>query len=65
MKIKVISPYINRDTQYQEGQVLEVSDERARFLLADAPGCFEIVGTETKEQTAPVDRMVRKARITK
>jgi hypothetical protein len=67
MKIKVVSKYSNQKAQYGAGQVIDVPEEEAAFLMNDAPGCFDLVNdipadTEQKEFTAPVDKMERKHR---
>jgi len=60
-KLKVISEYRNRETHYGVGSVIEVTDEQVKFLMADAPGCFEVyTEPEVKAVEAPpVDKMVR------
>jgi hypothetical protein len=50
---------------YPSGRVVEVSQEQARWLMDDAPGCFEIVEAEAAPKTvalsmAPVDKMVKR-----
>jgi hypothetical protein len=37
----VVQPYRNREVYYEAGRVIEVSEQEANWLLADAPGCFE------------------------
>jgi hypothetical protein len=43
VRLKVISPYKNRDTQYEIDQVITVSAETAEWLMRDASGCFKFV----------------------
>ena len=69
VKLLVISEYISRGERYPEGKTLEVPEDRAAFLLRDAPGCFERVEDapiHTEQSAAfdapPADKMVRRAR---
>lgn len=61
MKLKVISRYRSREVQYLPGQDIEVSEAEGRLLLADAPGCFEVVGEVEVEafDAPPKDKMLR------
>ena len=40
MKLRVKHNYTNRNRQYRAGVVIDVSEEEAEFLLADAPRSF-------------------------
>lgn len=64
IRIMVLALFRSRDTEYHPGQVLEVDEQRARFLLTDAPGCFERIIDKSIEQ-APIDKMVRRAKAKK
>lgn len=56
VKLRVTMNYVNRDLVYKAGQIIEVSEEQARYLMADAPEVFEI----HKEVTAPPkDKMIK------
>lgn len=62
IKLQVYRNYRNRDTQYRAGEVIEVTEERARFLMADAPGVFAY-DPPTEDKTiriAPRDKMQRR-----
>lgn len=41
MKLIVLSDYQSRLGQYSEGHEIDVSEELAAHLMADAPGCFK------------------------
>ena len=41
IKLRVIADYRNRKIYYKAGQVIEVGQDLASFLMADSPGCFE------------------------
>jgi len=45
MKLKCTGKYVNdaRGLRFRKGQVFEVDEAQATFLMADAPGCFEEV----------------------
>ena len=43
VKLNVIADYRNRKIHYKAGQVIEVGQELAAWLMNDASGCFEIV----------------------
>lgn len=43
MKLRVLFGYRNRALACAPGTMIQVDDERAAFLLKDAPGCFEVV----------------------
>lgn len=58
-KLRVVSEYRSRDVVYGVGSVIEVSDEQARFLMVDAPGCF-VVHVEKAIEAPPVDKMVKR-----
>lgn len=68
IQLLVKHAYRNRNVSYQAGEVIEVSDEQARFLMADAPGVFAPVETGQQEKSveaAPKDKMVRRGKVTK
>jgi hypothetical protein len=71
MILYVMGNYRNRNTAYQAGDVIEVSDTEGAHLQADAPGCFaqnpappslEGEGEAKSFIRAPLDKMVRRAR---
>ena len=41
VKLRVVQTYRNREVYYEAGRVIEVSEQEASWLMADAPGCFE------------------------
>jgi len=53
MKLKVVQPYRCRDVVYAVGAVLDLSDEETRWLMADAPGCFEVVPKRKPRKAKP------------
>ena len=65
MRLLVKSNYRNKNTQYREGVVIEVSEAEGRFLLVDAPGCFAIENPPPilSIDNPPVDRMMRKRHV--
>jgi hypothetical protein len=69
MKLKLISNYSSREVRFDAGVEIEVSDAQAAFLMADAPGCFAVVGPEVVEvkdfDAPPVDKMIHKAKVKK
>lgn len=54
MKLKVLSNYQNRDVSFAKGSVIEVDTEYARFLMTDAPGCFEEFSKKLDDQPVSV-----------
>lgn len=67
VKLKVIKSYRNRNTQYQEGQVIDVTSSEAAFLIRDAPGCFTPVDTPVDTEykgfiAPPKDKMARRGK---
>jgi hypothetical protein len=66
MKLKCLSRYDNvpQGLHYRPGQVLEVSEDMARWLMDDSPSSFEHVKPEpeVKEVEAPPqDKAVKRA----
>lgn len=64
IKLRVKGSYVNRGVAYSPGQVIDVSDEEARFLMADAPGCFEPVRNTRRRKRVrkpPQNKMVEAA----
>ena len=55
MKLKVLGRYSNepRGLVYAEGQIIEVDEGLAAYLLGDSPGSFE-------EYKAPVKRRTKR-----
>jgi|GEM_PF-6694840 len=64
MKLKVLARYRSRAVEYAAGDIIEVSEAEGRLLLADAPGCFEVVGDVEVEalDAPPKDKMLRPAK---
>lgn len=62
MKLWVLSPYENRGICYAAGTLIDVTEDEARFLMADAPGVFaHDPPTEDKTiRIAPRDKMQRR-----
>jgi len=60
MKLKCIAPYRNdvRGVIYRVGDVFEVTAEMKRFLLADAPGCFEEAVEKKALDVPPANKMM-------
>lgn len=61
IKLKCILPYRNdpRGWLYKPGTVFDATEADAKFLLADAPGCFEVVKPKAKRVgRPPKDKMV-------
>ena len=58
IKLRCVLTYANGplNLAYEVGTVFDADDAQATYLLADAPGCFEVV----KAVTAPArDKMIR------
>lgn len=60
IKLLVLFSYTNdpRNIRLLAGERIEVEDAQAAFLLADAPGCFEVVTAETKQAKPVANKMV-------
>lgn len=41
VRLKVLSNYSNQSVTFDADQVIEVDEAMARWLMSDAPGCFE------------------------
>jgi hypothetical protein len=74
MKLRCIAPYKNgpMGLAYQVGDEFEPSPQLRLFLLADAPGCFEVVkAASTVEDRAkaldepPADKAIKAPRAKK
>ena len=63
-KLKVVSEYRAGDVSYPLGEVITVEDDRADFLMRDAPGCFEVYAEPVAKEikAAPADKMVKHAK---
>lgn len=62
--LKIVEDYHGR-VEYAAGQVITVSAETAEWLLADAPGCFELARPVVHIDEIPVppkDKMVHEAK---
>lgn len=53
MKLYVVSPYKNRDVYYKAGQVLDVDEEEAKFLMTDSPGSFSKEEPKEEKKAKP------------
>lgn len=55
MRLLVVARYANdpRNLRFAKGDKIEVDDAIAKFLLADAPGCFVAAPPEVVKATAP------------
>jgi hypothetical protein len=62
IKLKVLHSYKSRDTQYQAGQVIEVTLEQMAFLTCDAPGCFAVDIEDKAPAKPPKDKMVKRGK---
>lgn len=64
MKLSVVKRYRCRNTQYEAGTEIEVTEEEALHLFADAPECFAELGekkTEEKDfEKPPVDKVIHR-----
>lgn len=60
---RVTQSYSSGDQIYVEGQLLELDEETAAWMLRDVPGSIVPAGATTPVQriveSAPVDRMVK------
>lgn len=68
-KLRAKGQYINPqlNLKLRAGDVLEVSEAEAAFLLRDAPGLFELVEPDPEPETAaldapPADKMIKRSR---
>lgn len=68
-KLRVKGQYINPQLKLRlaAGDVLEVSEIEAAFLLRDAPELFELVELDPEPETAaldgpPADKMIKRSR---
>lgn len=61
MKLRCVSEYRNdaRMLCFHRGQTIEVEEELGRFLLRDAPGCFEEITRRKSMRKPPRDKMIR------
>lgn len=50
--LRVLGRYRSSLGSYESGQVIELSDEEARFLRNDSPGTFEVVEPAQSEYEA-------------
>lgn len=63
IKLLVLLSYTNdpKNIRLNVGERIEVDDAQAKYLLADAPGCFEVVTEEVKQARVPANKMVQSA----
>lgn len=59
MKLLLLEDYYSSRGGYKAGQVIDVPDRDALWLLADAPGCFEVV-EEKAMDAPPVDKQIKR-----
>lgn len=68
-KLIATSEYTNgpRGLHYVPGDVIEPTDAEYLFLMADAPGCFEIAPEPTVKavDAPPADKMLRQPKAKK
>lgn len=60
--LKVKSRYLNRDVVYNVGQVIEVDDDYAAWLMRDCPTCFEDIKPHGEAKAMigpPADKMIK------
>ena len=60
VKLTVLADYRCREVAYSPGAVIEVTAERAAFLMADAPGCFEVYQPKRVRKNTAVKAPVTK-----
>ena len=48
MKLKVKGWYASRQAAYRPGDEIEVDEDYGKFLLRDAPDCFEVMKKQVK-----------------
>jgi hypothetical protein len=53
MKLRVLQAYTCREVSYPAGATIEVTPADAAYLMADAPGSFELFTPEAKEMAEP------------
>ncbi len=61
IKLRCVGKYTNdvRGWRYAVGDVFEADPEQAKFLMADAPGCF--VEQAKAMETPPADKAIKTA----
>lgn len=64
MKLKVLRRYRNAEVYYREGDVVEVTEAEARWLMSDSPGTFEPAETKGMDEP-PANRAILSAPETK
>jgi hypothetical protein len=53
VQLKVVGHYRAGEIEHLEGQILDLTEEAAEFLLRDSPSCFEVVaGEDTGEESS-------------
>ena len=68
MRIKCVAPYRNDylGVSYAKGVEFDAVDNYAKWLMRDAPGCFEEVKVKAKSVSKPaVDKAVKAPRVEK
>ena len=64
MKLNVLKLYQNRAVVYRKGNTIDVPEAEAAFLLADAPGCFDVVPPKRKMMDGPpADKAMKSRRV--
>ena len=60
MKLRCVLKYHNdpKNMRFEQGDVFEVDEVQARYLFADAPGCFKRVRAK-QVKSPPVDKAVK------
>ena len=61
VQLRVLHRYANNREAYEKHQEFEADDEHAKWLLADAPGCFEVIEPKPDaDSPAPRRKRLRK-----
>ena len=68
MRLLCVSNYVNAPArlEYRKGQILDVTEVQATFLMSDSPGSFQIMTTaaapvvDKEIEAPPADKMVRR-----
>jgi hypothetical protein len=58
MKLLVKSTYRAADVQLDAGKEIDVDEDRGRWLMRDAPGCFEEIKPRRSLRKPPRDKAI-------
>ena len=64
VRLLVVARYAHdpRNLRFAKGDKIEVDEATAQFLMADAPGCFEVAPVEVAKAATPkANKMVESA----